>query len=199
MTRPFILGLTGSIGMGKSTTAALFAAASIPVWDADAVVRQLYDLGGAAVAPIAAQFPNAVKDGKVDRKALKALLKDTPEAMVQLEAIVHPLTAQSRTEFVASHLQEPLIVLDIPLLFETGADKVCDAVLVVSAPAEIQKQRVLSRGTMSEAEFELILSKQMPDAEKRARADYVIETLDVETAARDVRRLIDQIMEKPHA
>ncbi|WP_339113904.1 dephospho-CoA kinase [Thioclava sp. GXIMD2076] len=199
MSRPFILGLTGSIGMGKSTTSSFFMNNGVPVWDADATVHQLYGKHGAAVAPIAALYPQAVVDGMVDRGALREVLKADPAALARIEAIVHPLTAASRTGFIADHANAPILLLDIPLLFETGADQVCDAVLVVTAPPEIQRARVLSRGTMSPEQFEMIRAKQLPDAEKRARADYVIETLDLETTARDVRRLIDQIREKPHA
>ncbi len=199
MSRPFILGLTGSIGMGKSTTSSIFMDNGVPVWDADATVHELYGKGGAAVAPIAAFYPQAVVGGIVDRSALKEVLKADPSALARIESIVHPLTAASRAKFIAEHADAPILLLDIPLLYETGADQACDAVLVVSAPPEIQRARVLSRGTMSPEQFEMIRAKQLPDAEKRARADYVIETLDLETTARDVRRLIDEIREKPHA
>ena len=190
MTRPFLLGLTGSIGMGKSTTAKMFAEEGVPVWDADATVHTLYARGGAAVAPIGALFPQAIKDGAVDRGALKAILSEQKQALSQLESIVHPLTAESRAAFIRDHSDAPLIVLDIPLLYETGAQTACDAVLVVSAPPEVQRARVLNRGTMDEAQLDMILARQMPDAEKRARADYVIETLTLEQTRADVRHLI---------
>jgi dephospho-CoA kinase len=190
MTRPFLLGLTGSIGMGKSTTAKMFAEEGVPVWDADATVHTLYARGGAAVAPIGALFPQAIKDGAVDRRALKAILSEQKQALSHLESIVHPLTAESRAAFIRDHSDASLIVLDIPLLYETGAQTACDAVLVVSAPPEVQRARVLDRGTMDEAQLDMILARQMPDAEKRARADYVIETLTLEQTRADVRHLI---------
>lgn len=193
MTRPFLLGLTGSIGMGKSTTAAMFAQAGVPVWDADATVHALYAPGGAAVAPIAAAFPEAVVDGAVDRTALKARLAADKQALFQLESIVHPLTTAARAGFVAAHADAPLLLLDIPLLFETGADAACDAVLVVTAPPEVQRARVLQRGTMTKDQLNLILSRQMPDAEKRARADYVIETLSLEQTRAAVQDLIGKL------
>ena len=190
MTRPFLLGLTGSIGMGKSTTAKMFAEEGVPVWDADATVHTLYARDGAAVAPIGALFPQAIKDGAVDRGALKAILSEQKQALSQLESIVHPLTAESRAAFIRAHSDALLIVLDIPLLYETGAQTACDAVLVVSAPPEVQRARVLDRGTMDQAQLDMILARQMPDAEKRARADYVIETLTLEQTRADVRHLI---------
>lgn len=199
MKRPFCLGLTGSIGMGKSTTARIFAEAGVPVWDADATVHALYAKGGAAVAPIAASFPAAVVDGSVSRPLLREALQADEKALFRLESIVHPLTAASRESFIAANAGEDLVLLDIPLLFETGAEKDCDAVLVVSVPEDIQRQRVLSRGEMTEAELALILSRQMPDGEKRARADHVIETLDFEPTRQAVHRLIAQIRKDTHA
>ncbi|OOY14783.1 dephospho-CoA kinase [Thioclava sp. DLFJ4-1] len=193
MSNPFLLGLTGSIGMGKSTTAAMFAEAGIPVWDADRTVHDLYAKGGAAVAPIAAAFPSAVKDGAVDRAELKKLLASDKKALTRLESIVHPLTTASRSDFIAAHPEADLILLDIPLLFETGADAACDATLVVTAPAEVQRARVLERPDMTEAQLDFILSRQMPDAEKRRRATFVIETLDLEQTRQDVRNLITKI------
>lgn len=192
-TRPFLLGLTGSIGMGKSTTARMFAEEGIPVWDADATVHALYARGGAGVAPVAALFPDAVKDGAIDRSRLRAALRADPGALARLEAVIHPLTAASRTAFIAAHPQADLIVLDIPLLFETGAEKVCDAILVVSASSEVQRARVLDRGTMTGAELDLILSRQIPDSDKRARAHHVIETHSLEQTRAAVRQLIAQI------
>ena len=193
MSNPFLLGLTGSIGMGKSTTAAMFAEAGIPLWDADRTVHDLYAKGGAAVAPIAAAFPSAVKDGAVDRAELKKLLASDKKALTRLESIVHPLTTASRSDFIAAHPEADLILLDIPLLFETGADAACDATLVVTAPAEVQRARVLERPEMTEAQLDFILSRQMPDAEKRRRATFVIETLDLEQTRQDVRNLIAKI------
>jgi len=199
MTRPFLLGLTGSIGMGKSTTAAMFAAEGVPVWDADACVHDLYAKGGAAVAPIAEAFPEAIRDGAVSRDALKARLTQDKQALNRLESIVHPLTTQSRTAFIADHPNADLILLDIPLLFETGADKACDATLVVTAPPEIQRARVLDRPGMTDAQLDIILARQMPDAQKRARATYVIETQSLEQTHADVRHLIAQIRESRDA
>ena len=193
MTRPFLLGLTGSIGMGKSTTAKMFAEAGIPVWDADATVHALYAKGGAAVAPIEALFPQAVVDGAIDRGALKKVIAADKQALSRLESIVHPLTAQSREAFITDHRDADLVLLDIPLLFETGADNLCDAVLVVSAPPEVQRTRVLERGTMEAAQLDLILSRQTPDAEKRARADHVIETQTLEQTRAAVQALIAKI------
>ncbi|MEL7453934.1 MAG: dephospho-CoA kinase [Pseudomonadota bacterium] len=171
-----ILGLTGSIGMGKSTTANMFADAGFPVYDADAEVHALYVEGGAAVGPLSERFGDILKNGGVDRAALRAKVVDDPDAMKDLEAIVHPLVGLSQMKFrqQASESKKSFAVLDIPLLFETGGDARCDHVAVVTAPAEIQKARVMLRGEMTEDEFENIRAKQMPDAEKRARADFVI-------------------------
>lgn len=180
-----VLGLTGSIGMGKTTTAALFAARGIPVWDADAAVHRLYARGGAAVAPLAAAFPAAVSQGAVSRAALKAVIAADPAALARIEAIVHPLVAADRAAFLAGQ-SAPVVLLDMPLLFETGADTMVDATVVVSAPAEEQRARVLARPGMTDADFERILARQMPDAEKRARADYVIDTTTPQTAAAGV-------------
>jgi dephospho-CoA kinase len=164
--RPYVLGLTGSIGMGKSTTAELFRELGVPVWDADAAVHRLYAKGGAAVGPVGALCPDAVRGGAVDRAALKAWIARDGSALAQLEAVVHPLVAAERAEFVA-RADAPLIVLDIPLLFETGAQ--VDGVLVVTAPPEVQRARVLARAGMDAAQLETVLARQMPDAEKRAQ------------------------------
>lgn len=193
MSGPFLLGLTGSIGMGKSTTARMFADEGVPVWDADATVHALYAAGGAAVAPIGAAFPGTIVEGAVDRGHLRAALAGDKQALSRLESIVHPLTTTARTDFIAAHADADLILLDVPLLFETGAEKSCDAVLVASAPPEVQRARVLERGTMSEADLAMILARQMPDAEKRARADHVIETLTLEHTRAAVRNLIAEI------
>lgn len=175
--RPFVLGLTGSIGMGKSATAAMFAARGVPVHDADAAVHRLYGSGGAAAAAIGAAFPGTLApDGAVDRGALRAAVLDDPERLAALERIVHPLVGQVAQDFLARHAGAPLVLLDIPLLYETGGEGRCDAVLVVSAPPAVQRARVLARPGMSEAALAAILAKQMPDAEKRARADFVIDT-----------------------
>ncbi|TCP87671.1 dephospho-CoA kinase [Rhizobium sp. PP-CC-2G-626] len=171
-----VLGLTGSIGMGKSTTAEMFKALGIPVNDADAVVRDLYR--GQAVAPIEAVFPGSTKDGVVDRAALSAALARHPDGFKTLEAIVHPLVRERERVFLKREKQmnAPLVVLDIPLLYETGGEGRVDKVVVVTCDADIQRQRVLARPGMTPEKFALILSRQMPDSEKRARANYVIDT-----------------------
>lgn len=173
-----VLGLTGSIGMGKSATAAMFAAAGIPVYDADAEVARLYAPGGEAVGPVGALFPDCVRDGGVDREALRQAVIGQTEALRQLEAIVHPLAARAQSAFRtrAEQAANPLIVLDIPLLYETGGDAACDHVAVVTAPLSVQRARVLARPGMTPERFEAILARQMPDADKRARADFVIST-----------------------
>lgn len=188
----FRLGLTGSIGMGKSTTARLFAEEGCAVWDADAAVHRLYAKGGAGVAPIAAAFPGAVIDGAVDRGRLREIIAGDPRALGRIEAIIHPLVARDRAEFIAAQKAD-VTVLDIPLLYETGVEDGLDAVVVVSVAAEVQRERVLARGTMSEADFETILSRQVPDEEKRARAEYVIETDTMEHARAQVRAVLAEI------
>ncbi|MET4102650.1 dephospho-CoA kinase [Roseovarius sp. MBR-78] len=188
----FRLGLTGSIGMGKSTTAQLFAEEGCAVWDADAAVHRLYARGGAAVAPIAAAFPDAVVDGAVDRGRLRAIIADDTGALARIEAIVHPLVAQDRAAFIAAR-EADVTVLDIPLLYETGGERDLDAVAVVSVAPEEQRARVLARGTMSEADFETVLARQVPDGEKRARADYVIETDTPDHARAQVRAILARI------
>ncbi|AUH65108.1 dephospho-CoA kinase [Paracoccus zhejiangensis] len=185
----FRLGLTGSIGMGKSTTAQMFRDLGHPVWDADAAVHRLYATGGAAVAPLGQAFPGAVTDGAVDRARLKALLAEDETGFARLERIVHPLVAADRADFIRQHRDAPIVVLDIPLLFETGGEKGMDGIAVVSAGAELQRQRVLARPGMTEHSFAMILDRQMPDAEKRARADWVIPTETLEGA----RAAVDQI------
>ena len=190
-----VIGLTGSVGMGKSTTAKLFASVGVPVFDADAAVHQLYE--GAAVVPVEAAFPGVAKGGAVDREALGRRVIGDTDAMRRLEAIVHPLVRDAREAFLAGHRAAgaALVVLDIPLLLEGGAAKV-DAVVVVSAPKAVQKKRVLARPGMTEARFEAILSKQMPDDEKRRRARFIIETgTDVADAALQVRAIIAALEE----
>jgi dephospho-CoA kinase len=171
-----ILGLTGSIGMGKSTAAGFFAEAGVPVHDADAAVHKLY--AGAAVEPIGQAFPGTVVDGKVDRVKLAARVLEDPDALKRLEAIVHPLVRERETRFLAEAAARgaPVVVLDIPLLFEVGAEDRVDAVVVVSAPAELQRERVLTRADMSAGKLDAILSKQTPDEEKRRRAHFVVDS-----------------------
>ncbi|MEP0155185.1 dephospho-CoA kinase [Pseudophaeobacter sp.] len=188
----FYLGLTGSIGMGKSTTAAIFAQAGCAVWDADAAVHRLYAAGGAAVAPLQQAFPSAIVDGAVSREALKQILAADPAAFAQLEAIVHPLLAADRQMFKDTATSD-ILVFDIPLLFETGGEAAMDAVACVRVDAATQRARVLERGTMTEAQFEQILAKQMPIDEKSARADYVIETDTLDHAKTQVSAILDQI------
>ncbi|KPP89200.1 MAG: dephospho-CoA kinase CoaE [Rhodobacteraceae bacterium HLUCCA08] len=187
------IGLTGSIGMGKSTTAAMFAEEGIPVWDADAAVHRLYAPGGAGIKPIGAAFPDAIVDGAVSRAVLKDHIARDPDALARIEAIVHPLVAADRATFRVDHADAPVILFDIPLLFETGADSWLDKVVVVTAPPEIQRSRVLSRPDMTQADFDTILARQLPDADKRARADFVIETLTMEAARAQVRAVLDQL------
>jgi dephospho-CoA kinase len=175
--RPVILGLTGSIGMGKSATARMFSALGVPVHDADAAVHALYGPGGEAAAAIGAAFPGVLDpQGGVDRARLREAVLGDPDRMAALEAIVHPLVRAASTAFLARHADAPLVVLDIPLLYETGGESRCDAVAVVSAPPAVQRARVLARPGMTEEAFQAILAKQMPDAEKRARAEFVIDT-----------------------
>lgn len=192
-----ILGLTGSIGMGKSATAGFFARHGVPVHDSDAAVHRLYEPGGAAAAAIGAAFPGCLRsDGGVDRDALRRAVLGNPVALRRLESLVHPLVAEESRAFLERHAEAPLVVLDIPLLFETGAETRCDAVLVVSAPADVQRDRVLARPGMTEAAFDAILAKQMPDAEKRRRADVVIDTsLGFARAEADVAALIERLTE----
>jgi dephospho-CoA kinase len=188
-----VIGLTGSIGMGKSTTAAMFREAGVPVYDVDAVIRDFYAPGGAAVAPIGEAFPGVVKDGRVDREELRKRVLGHPEELKRLNAIVHPLTGQERVRFFEQAKAEgaEMVVLDIPLLFETGGHANVDAVVVVSAPAEVQRERVLAREGMTPERLDAILAQQLPDAEKRARADYVVDTgRGLEPAREQVQQII---------
>ena len=173
-----VLGLTGSIGMGKSTTARMFAEEGAWVHDADETVHGLYAKGGAAVGAVGANFPRALQEGAIDRSALAAELAGDPEALKRLEAIVHPLVAKSRDAFIAraGEAGAEVVVLDVPLLLETGGDESLDAVVVVSAPAEVQRQRVLARPGMTADRLAALIARQTPDAEKRARADFVVDT-----------------------
>ena len=188
---PTILGLTGGIGMGKSTTAAMFRDLGVPVWDADAVVHRLYARGGAAVAPLAAAFPASIREGAVDRAALRAVIAADPDALGRIEAIVHPLVAKDRAAFLTG--RTGLAVLDVPLLFETGLDAAVDRVAVVSVPEDVQRARVLGRGTMDAAQFEAIRAKQMSDADKRVRADYIIDTSTMEGARAAVAAIVEEL------
>lgn len=174
--RPIVLGLTGSIGMGKSTVAAMFAADGVPVFDADATVHQLQGPNGAAVAAIEAEFPDTTTNLGVNRTLLREAVMADPTAFARLEAILHPAVAEARESFLADHVESPLVVLDVPLLFEAGGWRHVDKIAVVSAPVEVQRERVLARPGMTAERFEAILARQLPDAEKRARADFVIPT-----------------------
>lgn len=188
----FRLGLTGSIGMGKSTTARMFADLGLPVWDADAAVHALYAAGQPAAFAISEIFPGAIDGGAVNRAKLRQIIKTDPTALDRVNAAVHPLVAEDRAQFLAVNSGADIVVLDIPLLYETGLQGLCDAVAVVSAPAEIQRDRVLQRG-LPEADFQLILSRQIPDAEKRARADYIIPTISLDGALVAVKDILADI------
>ncbi|MCQ4159788.1 dephospho-CoA kinase [Roseomonas sp. GC11] len=189
-----VLGLTGGIGMGKSTAAATFRRHGVPVFDADAAVHALQGRGGRAVAPVAAAFPDTVRDGAVEREALRRAVLGNPEALRRLERIIHPLVRAEERRFLARARRagRRLVVLDIPLLFETKGEARCDAVVVVSAPAAVQRARVLRRGGMTPERLAAILARQTPDAEKRRRADHVIRTgLSLAHARRAIRRLLE--------
>lgn len=189
-----VLGLTGSIGMGKSTTARMFEEEGVPVHDSDATVHALYR--GAAVEPIRARFPAAVVDGAVDREKLAAEVLGKPDALRELEKIVHPLVRAETEAFLRKHREDgtEIVVLDIPLLFETHGEGRVDRIVVVSAPAEVQRERVLARPGMTVEKFEAILNRQVPDAQKRARADFVVDTGKGMDAARaQVRDIIGQL------
>jgi dephospho-CoA kinase len=197
--RPFVLCLTGSLGMGKSTAARFFAEAGVPVHDSDAAVHALYE--GEAVASIEQAFPGSTSAGKVDRDKLASMVLNDGAALARLEAIVHPLVSHSRDEFLAEAQANGarVVVFDVPLLFETGVDKGCDAVVVVSAPPEIQRERALKRSGMTEEKFAAILAKQMPDAEKRRRADFVVDSSqDFDHARAQVRDILRAVAKMAH-
>ena len=188
-----LIGLTGSIGMGKSQTARLFEEQGVPVYDADATVHALYAKGGDAVEPVGELFPDVIVDGAIDRARLSAHVINDAAALKKLEAVVHPLAGRAQIDFLRQHLARgtAMVALDIPLLLETGAQDRVDAVVLVSAPFAIQKQRVLARPNMSEEKFNAIIAKQMPDAEKRAHADFIVDSsISVDDARRQVRDIL---------
>jgi dephospho-CoA kinase len=196
--RPFILCLTGSLGMGKSTAAKFFAEAGVPVHDSDAAVHALYE--GEAVPLVEAAFPGSITGGKIDRTKLAAMVLNDAAALARLEAIVHPLVAASREKFLAAAQArgDPVVVLDVPLLFETGAQSGCDAVVVVSAPGEIQRRRAFERPRMTDEKFTALVAKQMPDDEKRRRADFVVDSSQSFDHARaQIRDILQTIAKMP--
>ncbi len=200
--RPFLIGLTGSIGMGKTETAKMFSRLGIPVYDSDAAVHRLYEPGGAAVPKIADAFPGAVHDGRVDRAVLSKQLAGDETAFKKLEEIVHPLVAEENRKFLAQAMADgaDMVVQDIPLLFETGGHTRMDAVVVVSAPAHVQHARVLERPGMTPEKLDQILSRQMPDAEKRAKAHFVVETdKGLDHAFAQVKAIVETLKAKRHA
>ncbi|WP_128891439.1 dephospho-CoA kinase [Erythrobacter sp. HKB08] len=198
MTRPRIIGLTGSIGMGKSTVAEMFERAGVPVFDADAEVRAMQGAGGELIDAIEAEFPGSTGPNGVERDALGKLVFGDKTALARLEAIVHPAVARKREAFLIEHAGAPIVVFDIPLLFEKGGHEAVDSVVVVSAPAEVQRERVLARENMTPEKFAHILSLQVPDAEKRARADHVIDTgLALHETEAQVHNLIPKLAEAP--
>lgn len=188
------LGLTGSIAMGKSTAAEIFASFGVPVFDADAEVHRQYAKGGAAVPAVGRLFPEAIVEGAVDRAILSKLVLNDPDALARLQEAVHPLVRRAQQEFLGLHQSAPLVVLDIPLLFETGREKEVDRIAVVSAPADIQRQRALARPGMSPEKLEALLARQMPDAEKRAKADFIIDTSGpLEDTSAQIKRIIAEL------
>lgn len=191
-----LIGLTGSIGMGKSETTKMFASQGVPVYDADAAVHALYAAGGGAVEPIGAAFPGVIKDGAIDREELGKRVLSAPDELKRLEKIIHPLVGLSQLEFLqnAEKSGAPMVVLDIPLLFETGGETRVDVSVVVSAPAEMQRTRVLARPGMSVEKFESILAKQVPDAIKREKADFIVDSSrGLEPAMADVKGIIEAL------
>jgi dephospho-CoA kinase len=197
--RPFLIGLTGSIGMGKSETAKIFLRLGMPVYDADKAVSELYSVGGAAVGAIGLAFPGVVKNGAVDRQALSNFVTVNKSAFKRLEEIVHPLACNIRRAFLdeASKDGAAFAVLEIPLLFEVGSEKDVDAIIVVSAPADVQRARVFERPGMTEEKFAAIIARQIPDAEKRAKADFVIDTSKgLDHAAGQVEEIFSVIKER---
>lgn len=195
-----VVGLTGSIGMGKSTTAAMLRDEGVPVWDADAAVHDLYARRGTAVAAVEAAFPGVAVHGEIDRRALSERVRNDPDALRRLEAIVHPLVAAHRQAFLddACARGAQVVVLDVPLLFETGAAALCDHVVVVTAPAHVQRARVMARPGMDEAKFAALLERQLPDDHKRASADRVIDTSrGLDHARAEVRRFLADLRSHP--
>jgi dephospho-CoA kinase len=194
-----IIGLTGSIGMGKTTTSAMFAQLGVPIWDADSAVHRLYDVGGAAVKAVAALFPSALSDnGTINRADLAKLVLNDPDQLKKLEAIVHPLVGKDRSDFMSAARDNgtKIAIVDVPLLFETGGDVYVDKVVVVTCAPELQRQRVLARPGMSSQKFEAILARQTPDAAKRAKADFIITTdVGLDDTRQQVRHVYDQLME----
>ena len=188
----FKLGLTGSIGMGKSTTAQMFAELGIPVWDADAAVHKLYSTGGAAVPAIQELYPEAVEHGEVSRPELKRLIQSNEHVLGELERIVHPFVAADRQNFIEKS-DSDIVLLDIPLLFETNGDKRMDAIACVNIDAKTQRERVLQRGTMTEEQFEQILNKQLPNDVKCSQSDFVIQTDNLDHAKEQVAHIIELI------
>ncbi len=193
MTRPTVIGLTGSIGMGKTTTARMFQEAGIPTWDADSAVHRIYADGGAAVGLIESLNPEVISDGAVDRSALSAWIARDSSALDRIESIVHPLVRTDRDSFIRG-ATAPAVLVDVPLLFETGAEGSVDVVVVVSAPEDLQRDRVLARPGWTIERLEQMKARQMPDAEKRGRADYVIETAALEAARESVHDVLERIM-----
>jgi len=191
-----IIGLTGSLAMGKSDTLRMFSDEAVPTFDADEVVHRLYGRGGGAVDAVGRLCPNAIVGGAVDRRRLSRAIEKNPALLFELERAVHPLVSQELEKFLATARANAsdMVVLDIPLLFETGREKEFDSIIVVSAPADVQKRRALARPGMTEEKFKLILSRQTPDAEKRSRADYVVDTgIDHESTRSQVRRIVNQL------
>ena len=188
----YVLGLTGSIGMGKSMTAQMFANHGVPIWDADAVVRKLYVTGGLGATLIAQYYPEAIEDRAVSRSKLRKLIEVNPNVLDEIQTLIHPLVAADRAAFLINATAK-VVLLDIPLLFEMGTDVLCDSIIVVSVPAHIQKNRVLARNEMTEIDFKLLLARQLPDAQKRSKARWVISTLTLDGAQSHVKDILTEI------